>query len=157
MFGYADFAKYVTTTPLGLIGPAVNIWNRDMWNKLSVDQKNIHLKQMSYVTASEAIGQFIRDEERIFEELKQTKGVQSVQSDDVGFLAVAKKYDAMQREVNIKNAKNFGVQNPEAIIDNFEKAQVKWKAMSKDINRDIDKFAATIQREIYDKVDLSKL
>jgi TRAP-type C4-dicarboxylate transport system substrate-binding protein len=157
VFGYADVAKYVTTTPLGLIGPAVNIWNRDMWNAFSADQKNIHLKQMSYVTASEAIGQFVRDEERVFEELRQTKGVQSVQGDDAGFLAVAKKYDAMQRDVNIRNARGFGVQNPEAIIDNFEKAQVKWKAMSKDIGRDIDKFAATIQREIYDKIDLSKL
>ena len=34
---------------------------------------------------------------------------------------------------------------------------MKWGKISKDVGRDIDKFAAAIQREIYDKVDLNKL
>ena len=58
---------------------------------------------------------------------------------------------------NIENAKKFGVQNPEAIIDAYIKNLKKWPNISKEVGRDIDKYAAAIQREIYDKVDLSKL
>ncbi len=157
IFGYADVAKHVTSTPLGLTGPAINIWNREMWNKFSPEQKKIHLKQMSYVSAALSIGQFVQENEQIFNEIKQTKGVQSVQGDDKGFLEAAKKYEETQRVKNIADAKKFGVQNPEAILASLEKAQTKWKGLSKDIGRDIDKFAVAIQREIYDKIDLSKL
>jgi len=58
-FGYADFAKYVTSTPLGLTGPAVNILNRDAWNKMTAEHKKIHLKQMSYVSAALALCQMV--------------------------------------------------------------------------------------------------
>ena len=70
----------------------------------------------------------------------------------------ADKFDkAAQRETNIATAKNFGVKDPAAIIDTYEKAVEKWRARSKEIGRDIDKFAAVIESEIFEKVDLSKL
>jgi TRAP-type C4-dicarboxylate transport system substrate-binding protein len=156
-FGYADFAKHVTSTPLGLTGPAVNLWNRDMWNKMTVDQKKILMRQMAYVSAAVAIGQFVLENEEIIEELKKTKGVQIVQGDDKALLEIAAKYDASQRKSNIENAKKFGVKDPESIINAYVKNQEKWAKISKEVGRDIDKYAAAIQREIYDKVDLSKL
>jgi TRAP-type transport system periplasmic protein len=158
VFGYADVAKHVTSTPLGLTGPAVLTWNRDgMWNKLTADQKKIFLRQMSYVSASLAAGQFVIENEQILDDIKKNKGVQVVQGDDKGFLEVAKKYDTDQRKTNIDNAKKFGVANPEAIIDAYVKNLEKWSKLSKDIGRDIDKFTAAIQREVYDKVDVNKL
>ena len=156
-FGYADFAKYVTSTPLGLTGPAVNIWNRDAWNKMTTEQKKIHLRQMSYVSAELGLGQFVLENEEILEDLKKNKGLQVVQGDDKAFQEVTAKYDAIQRQRNIENAKKFGVPDPAAIIDAYVKNQQKWARISKEVGRDIDKFAAALQREVYDKVDLSKL
>ena len=63
-------------------------------------------------------------------------------------VAVGKEFDPIpaqfrtaQRETNIATAKNFGVKDPAAIIDSYEKAVEKWRAKSKEIGRDIDKFA----------------
>ena len=157
IYGYADFAKYHTSTPLGLTGPAVNILNRDAWNKMTAEHKKIHLKQMSYVSAALALGEFLIENEKVLAELKTTKGLQIVQGDDKAFQEATAKYDAVQRQRNIENAKKFGVPDPAAIIDAYVKNQQKWARISKEVGRDIDKFAAALQREVYDKVDLSKL
>lgn len=156
-FGYADFAKHSTDTPLGLTGPAVNFWSRDAWNKMTTEQKKAVLKAASYISAELAIGQFVIENEAIRDELKKTKGLEIVDGDDEAFLAVARKFEKKLRETNIENAKRFGVKDPEAIIDAYEKARVKWAKISEEVGRDIDKYAAAIQREIYDKVDLDKL
>jgi TRAP-type C4-dicarboxylate transport system substrate-binding protein len=157
IFGYADVAKYVTSTPLGLTGPAVNMWSRDMWNKMTNDQRKLFLRQMSYVSAALASGFFVVENNEILEEIKKTKGVQVVQGDDKGFSEAAAKYDEEQRKVNIDNAKKFGVANPEAIIDAYKRNIQKWTPISKSVGNDIGKFTDAIQREIYDKVDVSKL
>ena len=47
--------------------------------------------------------------------------------------------------------------NKKVVIDFYEKAVEKWRARSKEIGRDIDKFAAVIESEIFAKVDLGKL
>jgi TRAP-type C4-dicarboxylate transport system substrate-binding protein len=156
-FGYADFAKHVTSTPLGITGPAINFWSRDMWNKMPADQKKAFLRAAAYITAELAIGQFVLENEAIRDELKKTKGLQIVQGDDAAFLRIAKEFEKKQREANIADAKRFGVKDPEAIIDAYAKAREKWAKISKEVGRDIQKFAAAIQREIYDKVDFNKL
>lgn len=158
VFGYADSAKFVTDFPLGLTGPAVGLMlNRDVWNKFTLEQKKLHLKYASHISAAMAIGGFILDEEAILNELKQSKGVNLVKAVDKEFEAVTAKYDAAQRDRNIENAKKFGVPNPAAIIDAYAAGRKKWAVLSKGIGRDVDKFAAAIQREIYDKVDPDKM
>ena len=62
-----------------------------------------------------------------------------------------------QRATNIENAKKFGVKDPAAIMDAHEKNLAKWKVLSKDIGRDINKFAEAMNREVYSKVDPDKL
>jgi TRAP-type C4-dicarboxylate transport system substrate-binding protein len=158
IFGYADFAKYLTDTPLGLTGPAVGLMlNRDAWNKMTPDQKRVHLKYAAQLSAELALGQFVIENEKILNELKANKGVQIVRGDAKEFADLAKRYDAAQRETNIANGKKFGVANPGAIIDAYVKAQEKWAKLSPAIGRDIDKFADAIWREVYSKVDLAKL
>ena len=73
------------------------------------------------------------------------------------FDAIPEQFRKLQRETNIATAKNFGVKEPEAIIDYYEKNVDKWRVRSKEIGRDIDKFAKVIEDEIFAKVDLSKL
>jgi TRAP-type C4-dicarboxylate transport system substrate-binding protein len=158
IFGYADFAKYLTDTPLGLTGPAVGLMlNRDAWNKMTPDQKRVHLKYAAQLSAELALGQFVIENEKILNELKASKGVQIVRGDAKEFADLAKRYDAAQRETNIANGKKFGVADPGAIIDAYVKAQEKWAKLSPAIGRDIDKFADAIWREVYSKVDLAKL
>jgi TRAP-type C4-dicarboxylate transport system substrate-binding protein len=156
-FGYADFAKHVTDTPLGITGPAVNFWSRAMWDKMTVDQKKAFLRANSYISAELAIGQFVIENEQILADLKKTKGLQVVDGDDEALLGVAREFDKKLREDNIKNAKGFGVPDPAALINKYAELRGKWGKISKEVGRDIGKFAAAIQREVYDKVDLGKL
>jgi TRAP-type C4-dicarboxylate transport system substrate-binding protein len=158
-FGYADFAKNLTQYPLGLTGPAIGLlMNRDAWNKMTADQKKIHLRASARISAELALGQFVLENEQILNELKQSKGLQVVTPTDApAWKAIADKYDTAQREKNINDAKKFGVADPAAVIDAYAKAREKWSKLSPGIGRDIDKFADAIWNEVYSKVDPSKL
>jgi len=158
-FGYADFAKYLTNYPLGLTGPAIGLMmNRDAWNKLTPEQKKIHLKYAAQESAELALGQFVIENEQILKELTATKGVVVEQvTDPKDFEAVIAKYEAAQRDKNIADAKKFGVADPAAIIDAYASARKRWAGLSKGIGRDIGKFTDAIWTEVYSKVDPSQL
>jgi len=158
-FGYADFAKNLTDYPLGITGPAIGLlMNRDAWNKMTADQKKIHLRASARISAELAIGQFMIENEQILNEMKQTKGLQVLKvTDPAAWKAVADKYDAAQRDKNIADAKKFGVANPAAVVDAYAQARKKWAGLSKGIGRDIDKFTDAIWNEVYSKVDPSTL
>jgi TRAP-type C4-dicarboxylate transport system substrate-binding protein len=158
-FGYADFAKYVTDYPLGLTGPAIGMMmNRDVWNKFTPAQKQVHLKQAAYISAAQAIGEFTIDNEKHFKEVQDTKGVKLIKpADPQAFADLVAKFDKLQRDQIIADQKKFGVADPGAIIDSYKKNLVKWQGLTKDVGRDIDKFSDLIWREIYSKVDPSKL
>ncbi len=158
VFGYGDVVKNITDYPLGMTGPAIGLMlNRDAWNKMSPEHKKLHLRHASYLSASLSLGQFVIEEDAVLNDLMKTKALVVHQANAREFDALVEKYEAVQRERNIANAQKFGVPDPAAIIDAYAKARRKWAALSKGIGRDIDKFAAAIQREIYDKVDPTKL
>jgi TRAP-type transport system periplasmic protein len=158
VFGYADVVKNFNDQPLGMTGPAVGLlMNRDAWNKLTPGQKKIHLKWASYLSASLAIGQFVDEEESVLKALQKTKDLKVIRANRKQFEALVAKFETVQRARNIENAEKFGVKNPGAIIDAYARARAKWARLSKGIGRDIDKFAAAIQREVYDKVDPNEL
>lgn len=157
-FGYADVAKYLTDYPLGLSGPAVGLMlNRDVWTKFTPEEKRIHLRQAAYISAALALGQFVLENEEILKELTQTKGLNVVKADGKEFDAIVAKYETAQRARNIENARKFGVKDPGAIIDAYDRNLKRWQGLSGAIGRDIDKFADAIWREIYSKVDPAKL
>ena len=155
VFGYGDVVKSVTNMPLGMTGPAVGMMlNRDVWNKFTPEQKKLHMKYAARMSAMLSIGQFVVEEETVLKELMRSKNVTVVSvTDPQDFDAVVAKYEATQRARNLENAKKFHVANPEAILDAYAANLKKWRGLSKGIGRDVDKFAAAIQREVYDKVD----
>jgi len=113
IFGYADFIKNVTDYPLGMTGPPVGmLLNRDVWNKMTLEQKKIHLKAAAYVSADLALGQFVIENEQIFQELKRTKGLIAVKANKQEFDALVLKYEPIMRQRDIDNAKKFGVPDP---------------------------------------------
>ena len=60
-----------------------------MWNKMTLDQKKLLLRQMAYVSAAMAIGQFVLEKTtKSSRKLKKTKGVQIVQGDDKASLTI---------------------------------------------------------------------
>ena len=155
VFGYGDVVKSVTNMPLGMTGPAVGMMlNRDVWNKFTPEQKKLHMKYAARLSAMLSIGQFVVEEETVLKELMTTKNVTVVNvTDPQDFEAVVARYEASQRARNLENAKKFHVANPEAILDAYAANLKKWRGLSKGIGRDVDKFTAAIQREVYDKVD----
>ena len=156
-FGYADVAKYVMDYPLGLTGPALGFFmNRDSWNKLTPEQKRVHLKYGTWLSAKMAIGNFVVSNEEALKTIVETKGVQVVKVGNA-FDSFVESYKKAQRETNIATAKGFGVQDPGKIIDYYEQAVERWRGKSKEIGRDIDKFAAVLEKEIFSKLDPGKL
>ena len=66
-------------------------------------------------------------------------------------------YKKTERDPNIATAKGFGVKDPGAIIDSYEKTVERWRQISKEIGRDIDKFTDVLNKEMFSKVDPEKL
>jgi TRAP-type transport system periplasmic protein len=84
------------------------------------------------------------------------KGVQLVKVGNE-FDSIPANFKKVQRDSNIATAKNFGVKDPAALIDYYEQAVERWRPVSKQIGRDIDKFTDTLNREVFSKVDPEKL
>jgi TRAP-type C4-dicarboxylate transport system substrate-binding protein len=156
-FGYADSAKYVVDMPLGLTGPALGFFmNRDSWNKLTPEQKKIHLDEAVRLSAQMAIGNFLIANEEGLDSVIKGKGVQMIKPDP-DFEKVATEYQKVQRDKNVETGKSFGLKDPGAIIDAYEKNIEKWRKLSPAIGRDVDKFVEALNREIYSKIDVNKL
>ena len=156
-YGYADVVKHITDYPLGLSGPAIGLMiNRTTWNGFTREQKLVHLRQAAYFSAGEAIGQFMDESDAILKDVMETKGVKIVKANQAEFDTLAKKFVAEQRQQNIADAKGFGVADPAAIIDAYDRARTKWAGLSKGIGRDVGKFTEVIWREVYSKVDADR-
>jgi TRAP-type transport system periplasmic protein len=156
-FGYGDVAKYIMDYPLGLSGPALGIlMNRDAWNSLTPEQKKVHLKHGAWLSAKMAIGNFIVSNEEALNTVVKDKGVQLIKVGNA-FDPIPENYKRVQRETNVATAKGFGVQDPAAIIDYYEAAVERWRPVSKQIGRDVDKFTDVLNKEVFSKIDPDKL
>jgi TRAP-type transport system periplasmic protein len=157
-FGYSDFAKYVADQPLGITGPAIGwVLNRDAWNKFTPEQKKIHVKYAAWMSAKQAIGNFLISNEEALEFVVKEKGVTVLKSDPKEWDAVIAEFRKSDRERNIATAKQLGVADPATIIEDYERTIEKWRGKSKEVGRDVDKFAELLNSEIFSKIDLDKL
>jgi TRAP-type C4-dicarboxylate transport system substrate-binding protein len=156
-FAYGDFAKYVVDYPLGVISPSITFMvNRDVFRKMTAEQKTVHLRTAARLAAVHTITNFILKNEASYAYAIATMGVQKV---PVGkdFDDLMARYKAVERDRNIKVARGFGVAEPEAILDAYTKATAKWQKLSKDIGRDPEKLEAALWTEVYSKLDPEKL
>ena len=156
-FGYADFAKHVADQPLGITGPAIGwVLNRDTWNKFTPEQKRLHLEQAAYLSAKMAIGNFLIANEEGLNAVIKDKGVQMIKP-DADMEKMTAEYKKGESARNVEIGKGFGLKDPGAIIDAYERNIEKWRKLSPEIGRDVDKFIAALNREIYSKLDVDKL
>jgi TRAP-type transport system periplasmic protein len=155
-YGYQDVAKHIINYPLGMVGPVLSMYlNRGTWNKMTMAQKKAHLKYAPRVIANSVITAYLLRDEEVLKNAKKSGVTLYPGGKEFDALVAKRKID--QRQQNIENARRFGVKNPEAIAVAFEKALVKWRVLSKGIGRDVTKYEAALKREIYDKLDISKL
>jgi TRAP-type transport system periplasmic protein len=143
--------------PLGLTGPALGMFmNRDAWKSFTPEQRKVHVKHAAWLSAKMAIGNFVISNEDALNAVIRDKGVQLVKVGDA-FDPVTAGYKKAQRETNIATAKGFGVKDPAAVIDYYEQAVERWRPLSKEVGRDIDKFTAVLTSEVFSKIDPEKL
>lgn len=157
-FGYADFAKHLTDHPLGLTGPAIGFMlNRDFWNKLTPDQKKLYMQQAVWMSANQAVGNFIKSNEAGLQQVIKEKGVQLVKVDAKEWDAAGVAFKKLERQTNVDQATKFGVKDAGKIIDFYENAVKRWRNLSKEVGTDEDKVRALYEKEIFSKIDISKL
>ncbi|MFP6735426.1 MAG: C4-dicarboxylate TRAP transporter substrate-binding protein [Rhodospirillales bacterium] len=150
-YSYQDVAKFIVKTPMGMVGPALSMaMNRKTWRSLTKSQREAHWKFLPLVNAHSALTAYLFADDVI---LKDAQAVGVKVTSGEGFQSVIDKRVATQRATNIARYGKFGVKNPGKILDAYDKALAKWSKISKEVGTDIDKFAAAMKREIYDKVD----
>jgi len=150
-YSYQDVAKYVVKTPLGIIGPAVSVaMNRKTWRSMTKTEREAHWKYLPLVNAHSALSAYLFRDNAILADAKKV-GVQITSGKN--FQSIMDKRVAQQRGSNMKRFAKFGVKNPGKVLDAYDTAIAKWRKISKEVGTDIDKYAAAIKREIYDKVD----
>lgn len=156
-FGYGEYAKHVTRKPLGTTGPALGfVMNRDAYDSLSDEAKKAHLKASSYTTAKHTIGNYVLKDEATFQDQVKEEGVTYVEPSEE-LVSLIEEFPGGDRQRLIENGKKLGVPDPEALIDAYAEAVVKWRRLSADIGSDVDAFDKALWNEVFDKVDPSAL
>ena len=158
-FGYGDFAKNVTDFSLGVSSPIIGIMiNRDTWNDMTDDQKWAHLKAAPHLSAAHTINNFIIRTEEVLQDQIANNGVKMIApKNPEEWQALMDKFIGEQRTIAIDFAEGFGVENPEAFLDAYDTALVKWRALSAEIGTDVEAFEKALWDEVYSKVDLGSL
>ncbi len=150
-YSYQDVAKYVVATPMGIVGPALSMaMNRKTWRSMTKSEREAHWKYLPLVNAHSALSAYLFRDKAI---LADAKKVGVTITSGKGFQSIMDKRIAQQRSTNMKRFGKFGVKDPGKVLDAYAAAIAKWRKISKEVETDIDKYAAALKREIYDKVD----
>lgn len=155
-YGYMDVVKYIVDYPLGIFGGiGLLIMNRDSWRKLSAEEKAAVIAQLPLASARAVLLSYQARDEKILSAAKAA-GIEFT-SDKAGFDGVAKQHLAGADAATAAAMKKLGVKDPARIIKAYKTALEKWRKLAPAIGNDVDKLAEALKREIYDKVDPSKL
>jgi TRAP-type mannitol/chloroaromatic compound transport system substrate-binding protein len=159
-FGYWDVAKYMLETPLGSPRTISSIvYGRRAWDAMSPEEKKgavgavpMHLARMVYLYNVKADG-------LIKEKAIKEKNV-TFHEGGKDFHDLLENFRKKERVLIPKlDREKLGVTNAEEIFETFLKVLEKWEKVAKTTNlkNDMNAMAAIYKREIYDKLDLSKL
>ncbi|MDP6645503.1 MAG: hypothetical protein QGF16_15645 [Rhodospirillales bacterium] len=157
-YGYMDVAKYVIDYPMGNPrGLSLLTMNRKSWDSLSLAHKKVMLKHMPGAFArATLIGYMKADEDVKAAAIKRglifTPG--GKEFDDLMAKHRAGEMTAIPKalkKVKVKEA------TAKRIMAAYLKNLKKWEKLAPAIGRDVDKLAAAMKREIYDKLDPGKL
>lgn len=155
-YGYQDVAKHILNVPMGMTGPVLTTYiNRDTWNSLSDKEKQYHIDAAPLLVAHSVLTAYKQQDAKTVESAKQS-GVALYKGGEE-FDALIKEFEAVNKETTASQMKGVGLKDPEKIIDAFRENLKKWRGLSKEIGDDVDKYAAVLKREIYDKLNRNDL
>jgi TRAP-type C4-dicarboxylate transport system substrate-binding protein len=155
-YSYQDVVTHVLNIPLGIVG-ALGTYtvNRKTWDGFTPEQKKVHFEHLPMLASRAIIKAYVEEDIRVEKEAK-AKGIKFVKADPKEFNDVIKQFSASEEKVLVSTAQKFGVKNPEQVLASFDKNLKKWQSLTPAIGLDVDKYAAAIKREIYDKLDPTK-
>ena len=155
-FGYMDVTKSIIDFTFGQSrGIGLMVMNRDAWNSLTLDEKKVMLKHLPAAQARVTIDGYIKGDISNLK-IAADRGI-TITPGGAAFEAKLAQHVEAEKTAVPAALKELGVKDPERIMAAFAKNLAKWERLSAEIGHDVDKFAAAIQREIYDKVDPNKL
>ena len=156
-FGYADFITHHTDFPMGMTGPATGwLINRDAWNQLSDEEKQLHLQKGAMVSAMQAMGQFVQEEQETLDWAVNEKGVEIVQPDEEGFTQLMEEFVQAQDQAVIDAATSQGVEGAEEIIATYRENFEKWKGLIENVAT-VEELTGIYWDEIFSHIDVSTL
>lgn len=155
-FGYMDVVKSVVDSPMGMGGPPIIMFiNRDVWDSMTPEMRAAHVTYApDLVAAATYDGQLVHDN-TIIDAAKEA-GVNFVDS-NAGFEALMIERDKQQMAINVRNADNAGVENPEELLVQYVATYEKWKALLDEQGHDRETFRRLLWEEVYSKVDPENL
>ncbi|MHA6344413.1 TRAP transporter substrate-binding protein DctP [Roseivivax sp. CAU 1761] len=152
-YGYIDVTDTVVQAPMGMGGPPIMMYvNRDVWEDMSPEEQQAHIDHApDLVTMTTFDAQIAVDEAAVA--AAKERGIAFVEG-GAPFDAAMQERDKMQYGLNAENAREAGVENPEAILDAYLAAFEKWKGIiDSEVGSDRDKFRDALWSEVYSKVD----
>jgi hypothetical protein len=115
------------------------------------------MQQAVWMSANQAVGNFIKSNDAGLQQVIKEKGVQLVKVDAKEWDAAGVAFKKLERQTNVDQATKFGVKDAGKIIDFYENAVKRWRNLSKEVGTDEDKVRALYEKEIFSKIDISKL
>ncbi|MBM9593066.1 type 2 periplasmic-binding domain-containing protein [Roseitranquillus sediminis] len=152
-FGLGDVITHYTDYPLGMTGPTIGwMMNRDAWNVLSDEDKELHLRKGAMVSAMQIGGHFVEEERAALDWAVGEKGVELVQADDAAFAALMEDFLAAQDQAVIAAAEAQGVANPGEIISTYRGNFERWKDLVRSVET-AEQFEQLLWDEVYAWLD----
>ncbi|EBA07791.1 C4-dicarboxylate TRAP transporter substrate-binding protein [Sagittula stellata] len=153
-YGFGDFAKYVTDYSLGISAPGISfMMNRDKWNAMTDEEKQVHLKTFASIGADMTVNNFKINSDKIMEEAVANDGVTLVEAGD-DFDKLMADYAGLETEKSIERAKKFGVEDPATLIATYREMVTKWQGIAEQIDgKGAQAFEDALWSEVYSKVD----
>ncbi len=155
-YGFIDVAKYVIDDSMGAVAGVSQITiNRKVWDGMTAAEKTAMVKPLARGVAGTVVDGYQREARMVAEEAKK-RGIKILHlgkpMDDLIQQQMAEEDQAV-----LALGAELGLKNTQAVMDAYKRALVKWTRLAKEIGNDSEKLTAALQREIFDKIDPSKL
>ena len=155
-YGYMDVVESVVDSPMGMGGPPILMFiNQDSWASMSPEMRAAHIELAPDLVAGAAYdGQVVIDEQIVA--AAKEDGVAFVPGGE-DFAQLMVERDEQQREINLTNAADAGVEGAQEILDHYVAAYDKWQRLLEEQGHDRETFRRLLWEEVYSKVDPEEL
>ena len=153
LFGITEIVKTAVPEPtLGIVpAPMFVTFSRNAWDSWSDGVHKAFMEQMPHYVADVTLA--YRETDQAARDAAVAAGMKEV---DLGedFAKLQADLETVERERIVTEARERGIQDPEALLAAYEKNYAKWKELSAGIDNDPDKFAEKLWDEIYSQLNL---